>query len=97
LLVVLDDMLDRGGNQIRTRGPASIDGRLTRPSSLGDPFDLLSDKQRNAYADNVNHVAAPDALLLMSGFTKLPSAGINEKDLRRRFPDWDSRQCPGSC
>jgi SAM-dependent methyltransferase len=54
-------------------------------------YYLLSDKQRNAFADNVNRVAAPHALLLMAGFTKLPGAGINEDDLRRRFPDWNIR------
>jgi SAM-dependent methyltransferase len=54
-------------------------------------YYLLSDKQRKAYADNVDRVAAPDALLLMAGFTKLPGAGMNEEDLRRRFPDWEIR------
>jgi SAM-dependent methyltransferase len=54
-------------------------------------YYLLSDKQRNAFANNVNRIAAPDALLLMAGFTKLPGAGIDEGDLRRRFPDWEIR------
>lgn len=54
-------------------------------------YYLLSDKQRNAFADNVNRVAAPDALLLMAGFTRLPGAGINEDDLGRRFPAWKIR------
>jgi SAM-dependent methyltransferase len=54
-------------------------------------YYLLSDKQRNAFADNANRIAAPDALLLMAGFTKLPGAGIDENDLRRRFPDWEIR------
>jgi hypothetical protein len=35
-------------------------------------------------------VAAPGALLLMAGFTKIPGIipGISEEDLRRRFVGW---------
>jgi SAM-dependent methyltransferase len=79
-----------------------IEGDVTKLDELGigDNYQLindsgcyylLSDAQRNAYADNVNRVAAPDALLLMSGFTKLPGAGIKEEDLRARFPGWAIR------
>ncbi|MBV9351954.1 MAG: methyltransferase domain-containing protein [Mycobacterium sp.] len=51
----------------------------------------LSERQREAYASGVTSVAAPDALLLMAGFTKIPgtAAGIGAKDLRRRFAGWE--------
>ena len=51
----------------------------------------LSDHQRNAYATGVTRAAAPDALLLLAGFTKIPgtAVGIGVEDLRRRFPDWE--------
>jgi hypothetical protein len=44
------------------------------------------------FAAGVTRVAAPDALLLMAGFTKMPGRrGINEDDLRRRFPEGEIR------
>jgi SAM-dependent methyltransferase len=63
---------------------------------LGDGYNLivnsgcyygLSDGQRDAYAAGVTTVAAPEALLLMAGFSKIPGivAGISEQDLCRRF------------
>lgn len=79
-----------------------IEGDVTKLVELGigNDYDLINDSgcyyllsgdQREAYANNVNRVATLDALLLMSGFTKLPGAGINEDELRRRFPDWEIR------
>jgi len=69
---------------------------------LGDGYNLivdsgcyygLSDGQRAAYAAGVTTVAAPEALLLMAGFSKIPGivAGISEQDLRRRFSGWELR------
>ena len=53
----------------------------------------LSDSQRDAYATGATQVAAPGALLLMAGCTKVPGTGIgiSEEDLRRRFPGWEIR------
>jgi len=52
----------------------------------------LTGEQRGGFATGVTRVAAPDALLLIAGFTKLPAGrGINEDDLRRRFPEWEIR------
>jgi SAM-dependent methyltransferase len=78
-----------------------IQGDVTRLSDLGigDGYHLivdsgcyygLSGSQRAAYAAGVTRVAAPDAMLLMAGFTKIPgvAAGISEDDLRRRFDGW---------
>lgn len=69
---------------------------------LGDGYTLIndsgcyygiSDNQRDAYAAGVTQVAAPEALLLMAGFTKVPGLipGISAEDLRRRFADWELR------
>jgi SAM-dependent methyltransferase len=79
-----------------------LQGDVTRLADLdiGDGFSLivdsgcyygLSDDQRDNYAAGVTHVAAPRALLLMAGFTKIPGIipGISEEDLRRRFSGWD--------
>jgi SAM-dependent methyltransferase len=81
-----------------------LQGDVTRLDDLGIGvgYDLivdsgcyygLSDEQRDAYAEGVTRVAAPDALLLMAGFTKIPGIipGIAEEDLRRRFPAWTLR------
>ncbi|MGH3968386.1 MAG: class I SAM-dependent methyltransferase, partial [Mycobacterium sp.] len=52
----------------------------------------LTDEQRDGFAAGVTRVAAPDVLLLMAGFTKIPGRpGINEDDLRRRFTGWQIR------
>jgi SAM-dependent methyltransferase len=53
----------------------------------------LSGDQRDSYAAGVSRVAAPGALLLMAGFTKIPGIipGISEEDLRGRFRSWDLR------
>lgn len=79
-------------------------GDVTRLSDLdiGDGYALindsgcyygLSDGQRDAYAAGVTRVAAPDAVLLMAGCTKVPGLvpGISEQDLRRHFSGWELR------
>lgn len=69
---------------------------------LGDGYTLIndsgcyygvSDNQRDAYAAGITQVAAPEALLLMAGFTKVRGLipGISEEDLRRRFVGWKLR------
>ena len=81
-----------------------LQGDVTRLADLdiGDGFSLIVDSgcyygisgdQRDGYAAGVTRVAAPGALLLMAGFTKIPGiiAGISEDDLRRRFPGWELR------
>jgi SAM-dependent methyltransferase len=81
-----------------------VHGDVTRLADLdlGDAFNLINDSgcyyvlpahQRDAYAAGVTQVAAPKALLLMAGFTKIPGVfdGIAEDDLRRRFPGWELR------
>ena len=79
-----------------------IQGDVTRlpELDLGDGYGLivdsgcyygLADNQRDAYAQGVTRVAAPAAVLLMAGFTKIPGLipGISEDDLRRRFRGWE--------
>jgi SAM-dependent methyltransferase len=80
-----------------------IEGDVSRLDALdiGVNYNLVIDSgcyygltgaQRDGFASGVTRVAAPSALLLMAGFTKLPGRrGINEGDLRRRFPDWEIR------
>jgi SAM-dependent methyltransferase len=81
-----------------------LQGDVTRLGDLdiGDGYTLIndsgcyygiSDGQRDAYAAGVTQVAAPDALLLMAGCTKVPGLipGISEEDLRRRFSGWELR------
>jgi SAM-dependent methyltransferase len=92
----------------RTVGEAAkarfVQGDVTRLGDLdiGGGYDLIVDSgcyyglsgdQRDAYAEGVTRVAAPSALLLMAGFTKIPGVipGISEQDLRRRFPAWTLR------
>ncbi len=80
-----------------------IQGDVSRLGDLdiGENYNLIIDsgcyygltgEQRGGFATGVTRVAAPDALLLMAGFTKMPGRrGINEDDLRRRFPEWEIR------
>jgi len=81
-----------------------LQGDVTRLDDLdiGDGFSLivdsgcyygLSSEQRDAYVAGVSRVAAPDALLVMAGFTKIPGiiTGISEEDLRNRFRGWELR------
>jgi SAM-dependent methyltransferase len=81
-----------------------IQGDVTQLADLGlgDGYTLLVDsgcyyglpvEQRDAYATGVSHVAAPNALLVMAGFTKLPGiwAGIAEDELPQRFSGWELR------
>jgi SAM-dependent methyltransferase len=81
-----------------------LQGDVTKLGDLdiGDGYTLIndsgcyygiSDGQRDAYAAGVTSVAAPDALLLMAGCTKVPGLipGISEEDLRRRFSGWELR------
>jgi hypothetical protein len=44
--------------------------------------------RRDAYAAGVTRVAAPGALLLMVGFSKLLRIGITAEELRDRFSGW---------
>lgn len=80
-----------------------VQGDATRLAELGlgDGYTLIVDSgcyyglaanQRDAFATGVTRVAAPGALLLMAGFTKIPgiAIGISEDDLRR-FPGWEMR------
>jgi SAM-dependent methyltransferase len=82
-----------------------LQGDVTRLGDLhiGDNYDLINDSgcyyglaesQRDAYAAGVTWVAAPGALLLMAGFTKIPRLipGISEEDVRRRFTGWHMRE-----
>jgi SAM-dependent methyltransferase len=100
---MLGRAIDKAGSRaVGAAAPARfIQGDVTRLNDLGigDGYDLvvdsgcyygLSGQQRDAYAAGVTRVAAPDALLLMAGFTKIPgvAAGISEDDLRRRFDGW---------
>ena len=84
--------------------PRYLQGNVTRLADLdiGDGFSLIVDSgcyygisndQRDGYATGVTRVAAPGALLLMAGFTKIPGtiAGISEADLRNRFGGWELR------
>jgi SAM-dependent methyltransferase len=90
-------------------GPAAsarfVQGDVTRLEDLaiGDGYSLINDSgcyyglaenQRDAFAAGVTRVAAPGALLLMAGFTKIPGIvpGISEQDLRRHFPGWELRR-----
>jgi SAM-dependent methyltransferase len=81
-----------------------LQGDVTKLADLdiGDGYTLINDSgcyyglaenQRDSYAAGVTSVAAPDALLLMAGFTKVPGVipGISEHDLRRRFSGWELR------
>jgi SAM-dependent methyltransferase len=81
-----------------------LQGDVTRLGDLdiGDDFSLivdsgcyygLSGEQRESYAAGVTRAAAPGALLVMAGFTKIPGivAGISEHDLRNRFGGWELR------
>jgi len=79
-----------------------LQGDVTKLADLGigDGFSLIVDSgcyyglsgdQRDGYAVGVTRVAAPGALLLMAGFTKIPGIipGISERDLHRRFSSWE--------
>jgi SAM-dependent methyltransferase len=84
--------------------PRYLQGDVTRLADLdiGGGYSLIVDSgcyyglssgQRDSYAAGVTRVAAPGALLLMAGFTRIPGiiAGISEEDLRRRFRGWELR------
>jgi SAM-dependent methyltransferase len=81
-----------------------LQGDVTKLGDLdiGDGYTLindsgcyygLADHQRDGYAAGVTQIAAPEALLLMAGCTKVPGLipGISEEDLRRRFSGWELR------
>jgi SAM-dependent methyltransferase len=81
-----------------------LQGDVTQLGDLdiGDGYTLINDSgcyygipeaRRDAYAAGVTQVAAPDALLLMAGCTKVPGLipGISEEDLRRHFSGWELR------
>ncbi len=77
-----------------------IEGDVTRLEELGigDGYTLLVDVgcfhmvpvgRRDAYAAGVTRVAAPRALLLMVGFSKLLGMGMTAEELRNRFSGWE--------
>jgi len=81
-----------------------LQGDVTKLGELqiGDGYTLindsgcyygLSDRRRDAYATGVTQVAAPQALLLMAGCTKVPGLipGISQEDLQLRFSGWNLR------
>jgi SAM-dependent methyltransferase len=103
---MLGPAIDKARSQaVETAAKAHfLRGDVTRIADLdiGDGFSLiidsgcyygLSSDQRDSYAAGVTRVAAPDALLVMAGFTKIPGlvAGISEDDLRNRFGGWELR------
>ncbi|SON60387.1 Tellurite methyltransferase [Mycobacterium simulans] len=103
---MLDRAIDKARScTVDTAGNAwFLQGDVTRLGELdiGDGFNLIIDSgcyyglsgdQRDAYAAGVTRVAAPEARLLMAGFTRIPGivAGISEEDLARRFPGWQLR------
>jgi SAM-dependent methyltransferase len=80
-----------------------LQGDVTKLGDLeiGDGYTLINDSgcyygisanKRDAFAAGVTQVAAPGALLLMAGFTRIPgvAAGISDEDLCR-FPGWELR------
>jgi SAM-dependent methyltransferase len=83
-----------------------LQGDVTKLADLdlGDNYGLIVDfgcygcyglsaNQRDAYATGITGLAAPGALLLMNGFSKIPGTGIgiSEDELRRRFHGWELR------
>ena len=103
---MLGPAIDKARSQVvETAAKARfLQGDVTRLNDLhiGDGFSVIVDSgcyyglsgdQRDSYAAGVTRVAAPGALLLMAGFTKIPGIipGISEEDLRRRFRSWDLR------
>lgn len=72
-------------------GDLDLGGGYTLINDSGCYYGLSSN-QRDAFAAGVTQVAAPGALLLMAGCTRIPGTGIgiSEDDLRR-FPSWDLR------
>ncbi|OBA73930.1 hypothetical protein A5641_00205 [Mycobacterium sp. 1554424.7] len=101
------DFLARAIDQARSQPVANarfLQGDVTKLADLdiGDGFSLIVDSgcyyglsgdQRDGYAAGATRVAAPGAVLVMAGFTKIPGifAGISEDDLRNRFRDWELR------
>jgi len=102
------DMLGRAIDKARSEAVSAkarfLQGDVTRLGDLdiGDGFSLIIDSgcyygissdQRDDYAAGVTRVAAPGALLVMAGFTKIPGIvdGISEDDLRNRFGGWELR------
>jgi len=77
-----------------------IEGDVTRLQDLGigDGYSLFVDagcyhtvpvNRRDAYAVGVTTVAAPSALLLIVGFSRLFGSGITAEELRNRFSGWE--------
>jgi SAM-dependent methyltransferase len=85
-----------------------LQGDVTRLGDLdlGGGFSLIVDSgcyyglsasQRDDYAAGVTRVAAPGAVLVMAGFTKIPGVipGISDEDLRKHFPGWELHNSAG--
>lgn len=101
------DMLSRAIDKARSQATANarfLQGDVTRLGDLdiGDEFNLIVDSgcyyglsgdQRDGYAAGVTNAAAPEAVLVMAGFTKIPGivTGISEDELRNRFGGWELR------
>jgi SAM-dependent methyltransferase len=98
--------IDKARSQADDTGAKArfLQGDVTRLADLdiGDGFSLivdsgcyygLSSDQRDSYAAGVTRVAAPKALLVMAGFTKIPGIvdGISADDLRDHFGGWELR------
>lgn len=77
-----------------------IEGDVTRLEVLGigrgytllvdvGCYHMVSVAKREAYAAGVTTVAAPGALLMMVGFTKLLRIGMTAEELRNRFSGWE--------
>jgi SAM-dependent methyltransferase len=102
---VIGDALDKARSRAvgATALPHFLLGDVTRLGDLdiGDDYSLIVDSgcyyglgadQRDGFAAGVTRVAAPGALLLMSGFTKMPGTpAFDQDDLRRRLPGWELR------
>ena len=52
-------------------------------------YHMLAAGRRPHYAAGVTSVAAPGALLLMTGWMKAPGASLTTRELRSGFPRWE--------
>lgn len=80
--------------------PRLIHGDVTELAGLGigQGFTVLMDGgcyhmvpkgRRDAYVASVSQVAAPGALLVLVGFTRVFGSGMGEEQVRARFRGWD--------
>ncbi|HEV2784004.1 MAG TPA: class I SAM-dependent methyltransferase [Actinophytocola sp.] len=77
-----------------------VHGDVTRLSELdigtgytllmdGGCYHMIPEDRRDAYVHSVSAVAAPGAILIMVGFTKLLAFGMDREELEERFTGWD--------